>query len=47
MILSLVYISIILPVLYIGIISALPLRLHHIAACINAQEDEQQDGEAP
>lgn len=23
------------------------LRLHHIAACVNAQEDEQQDGEAP
>lgn len=28
-------------------IAFLLLRLHHIAARVNAQEDEQQDGEAP
>ena len=28
-------------------ITFLLLRLHHIAACVNTQEDEQQDGEAP
>lgn len=28
-------------------IAFLLLRLHHIATRVNAQEDEQQDGEAP